>query len=142
MHSPINLPSRTITFRPDLQVMVVRWHTQADFAVVQADYAAMLAAAEASGFTNWLLDVRRRDRAAVERSAWVSQTFYPGAVAQLSPRRLRVAVLNSPALTAAFRTDPELQQHVAYSTDPARPYDIQLFADEGGAMSWLSPLLG
>ena len=142
MYSPIQLPSRTITFRSDLQVRVVRWHTHAAFEVVQADYAEMLAAAEASGFTHWLLDVRRREAVAVERSAWVSQEFYPAAVAQLSPRRLRVAVLNSPALTTAFGTDPVLQQHVAYSTDPARPYDVRLFADEGEAMSWLSPVLG
>lgn len=142
MRSPTVLPSRTITFRPDLGVMVVRWHTHTTFEIMQADYAQMLAAAAGSGFANWLLDVRRRDEATVERSAWISQDFYPEAVAQFSPHRLRVAVLNSPALTEAFRTNPELRQHVAYNTDPTRPYDIRLFADEGKAMSWLNPLLG
>lgn len=141
MYAPIELSSRSITFRPDLNVMVVRWHTQADMAVVQADYAAMLAAAEASSFTDWLLDVCRREVVTAELSAWVSREFYPIAVARLSPRRLRMAVLSSPALTEAYRTDPEQKKHVAYSTDPARPYDIRLFDDEGQAMSWLSPLL-
>lgn len=141
MHSPLDLASRTIAFRPDLRVMVVRWHTHTDIAVVQADYAAMLAAAETSGFTDWLLDVRRRDKAPAELSAWVSQTFFTEAVARLAPRRLRMALLSSPVLTELYRTDPEHRQHKAYATDPARPYDIQLFTDEGQAMNWLCPVV-
>lgn len=39
MPQTIELPSRSISFRPDLQVMVVRWHTHAPLEVVQADYA-------------------------------------------------------------------------------------------------------
>ncbi|ALW86901.1 hypothetical protein AUC43_18545 [Hymenobacter sedentarius] len=142
MYSSIDLPSRSILFRPDLNVMVVRWHTHADFEVVKADYEQMLAAAEASGFSDWLLDVRRRDKVTAELSAWVNQEFYPQAVARLAPRRLRIAVLSSPALSEAYRTDPEQKKHVAYATDPARPFDIRLFDDERQAMSWLSPLLG
>ena len=52
-----------------------------------------------------------------------------------------MAVLSSPAPTEAYRTDPDQKKYVAYSTDPARPYCIQLFDDEGQAMSWLSPVL-
>ncbi|QNP54328.1 hypothetical protein H9L05_21095 (plasmid) [Hymenobacter qilianensis] len=62
-------------------------------------------------------------------------------MARLSPHRLRMAVLSSPSLTELYRTDPEHQKHVAYSTDPARPYDIRLFDDEGQAMHWLSTRL-
>ncbi|GAB2471363.1 hypothetical protein GCM10011375_37820 [Hymenobacter qilianensis] len=141
MYSPLSLPTRTITFRPDLNVLVVRWHTHAAVEVVQADYAQMLDAAEASRCTDWLLDVRRREAAPAALSAWVSHVFYPGAVARLSPHRLRMAVLSSPSLTELYRTDPEHQKHVAYSTDPARPYDIRLFDDEGQAMHWLSTRL-
>lgn len=39
MPQTIELPSRSISFRTDLQVMVVRWHTHAPLEVVQADYA-------------------------------------------------------------------------------------------------------
>jgi hypothetical protein len=141
MPSPIELASRTISFRSDLQVMVVRWHSHTSVAVVQADYAHMLAVAEANNLTNWLLDVRRRDKTPAELSAWVSDVFYPEAVARVAPRRLRMAVLSSPALTEAYRTDEEQKQFVAYNLDPARPYDIGLFEDEGKAMHWLSPLL-
>ncbi|WP_345110405.1 hypothetical protein [Hymenobacter algoricola] len=99
----------------------------------------MLEAAEASGISDWLLDVRRRQKTPVELSAWVSTHFYPEVVARLAPRRLRMAVLSSPALTESYRVDPEQKKYVAYSTDPARPYDIGLFEDEGQAMSWLRP---
>jgi hypothetical protein len=141
MNAAINLKTRTITFRPDLHVMVVRWHRHDEMPAVKADYAAMLAAAEAHGITDWLLDVRRREVAAPELSAWVNHTFYPEAVARLAPKRLRMAVLSSPALTAAYVTDPGHRKEVAYALDPARPFDIGLFEDEGKAMSWLSPLL-
>jgi hypothetical protein len=101
-----------------------------------------MAVAQETGFCNWLMDVRRREKVTVALSAWVSEEFYPAAVARLAPRRLRMAVLSSPAMTELYRTDPGQQKYVAYSTDPARPYDIGLFNDEGQAMSWLTPLLG
>ena len=139
MYEPIELPSRTIFFRSDLQVMVVRWHTHASFEVVQADYAQMLAAAEAHGISSWLLDVRRRHKIPVDLSAWVSNEFYPQATLRLAPRRLRMAVLNSPALTEAYTADPEQKKYVDFVMSPARPFDVGLFDDEGAAMRWLSP---
>ncbi|MBF9239766.1 hypothetical protein I2I05_20400 [Hymenobacter sp. BT683] len=140
MIPPIELASRTLTFRTDLNVMVVRWHSMAEMEVVQADYAQMLAAAKLHGMCDWLLDVRRRQVAAPELSAWVNTSFYPGAVAELAPQRLRMAVLSSPALTAAYVSDPGHKKEVAFALDPARPFDIGLFEDEGQAMQWLRPL--
>jgi hypothetical protein len=137
MVAPIELPSRTISFRTDLQVMVVRWKNHVAPDVLQADYARMLAAAQEQGISAWLLDVRRRDVAPVELSTWVNTVFYPQAVTQLAPRRLRMAVLSSPALTATYTQDPEQKKEVAYALDPSRPFDIGLFEDEGKAMAWL-----
>jgi hypothetical protein len=99
----------------------------------------MLTAAERCGFGNWLLDVRRRDRASAELSAWTSGTFYPAAAAQLAPQRLRIAVLSSPVLADTYRSDPDQKRYVDYVLDAARPFELQLFADEGQAMHWLSP---
>ena len=138
MYPSVELPSRSISFRPDLNVMVVRWHTHAPMDVIQADYAYMLAAAEQYGLCDWLLDVRRRDMVRTEVSSWVSSAFYPEAAARMAPRRLRMAVLNSPALTEVYRADPDQKKVLAYVLDPARPYDIRLFEDEGEAMQWLS----
>ncbi|MBH8559016.1 hypothetical protein [Hymenobacter negativus] len=139
MHQTIELPSRSISFRPDLRVMVVRWHSHATFEEVQADYAQMLAAAEEHGISDWLLDVRRRNKIPADLSDWVTNVFYPQATQRLAPRRLRMAVLNSPALTEAYTSDPAQNKYVAYVLDPARPFDIGLFEDEGAAMRWLNP---
>ena len=140
MPQSIELPSRTLSFRTDLNVMVVRWHTMVPLDVVKADYALTLAAAKEHGMSDWLLDVRRREVAAPELSAWVNSTFYPEAVALFAPVRLRLAVLSSPALTAAYSTDPGHKKEVAFALDPARPFDLGLFEDEGKAMQWLRPL--
>jgi hypothetical protein len=138
MYPTLDLASRSISFRPDLNVMVVRWHAHASLEVVKSDYAEMLAAAEKYGTGDWLLDVRRRDKVSTELGAWASGTFYMQAATRLAPRRLRMAILNAPALTEAYRSDPDQKKYVAYVLDPARPFDVALFEDEGHAMQWLS----
>ena len=47
----IELPSRTLSLRTELNLMVVRWHPVVDTVAVQADYAQMLAAAKAHGMS-------------------------------------------------------------------------------------------
>lgn len=140
MLRPLELATRSISFRSDLRVLVVRWHTDAPVQVVKDDYAKMLDAAVEHALTDWLLDVRRRDKLPAELSAWVNSTFYPEATARLAPRRLRMAVLSSPFMTSLYTTDPVQKKEVAYAIDPARPFDIALFEDEGKAMEWLRPL--
>ena len=137
MLTPVELASRVISFRPDLRVMVVRWHAHAPLDVIQADCARMLRCAEELGLTHWLLDVRRRERMSVALSAWVADTFYPETVARLAPKRLQMAVLSSPALFDVYRSDADQKKYVEYVVDPARPNDIGLSHDEGEAMRWL-----
>jgi hypothetical protein len=140
MPDALELASRTLHFRPDLRVLVVRWHTEAPLDVVKAEYWQMLAVAVAQELSDWLLDVRRRDKSPVELSTWVNSTFYPEAVAQMASRRLRLAVLSSPFMTQLYTSDPAQKREVAYALDPARPFDIALFEDEGKAMDWLRPV--
>ncbi|GAA4346283.1 hypothetical protein GCM10023185_00630 [Hymenobacter saemangeumensis] len=109
--------------------------------MVQADSAQMLAAAKTFGASDWLFDVRRRDTVTVELSAWCSSTFYPQAASRLAPRRLRLAVLSSPAMSEIYRTDPDQKKFVALSQAPSQHYDIDLFNNEGEAMQWLRPSL-
>ena len=52
-----------------------------------------------------------------------------------------MAVLNSPALTEVYRSDPDQKKYVNYALNPARPFETRLFADEGEVMQWLSPLV-
>lgn len=140
MAAPLALVSRTLFFRPDLRVLVVRWHTDTSVEVVKNEYWHMLAVAVAQDLSDWLLDVRRRSHVPAELSTWVNAVFYPAAVAQMAGRRLRMAVLSAPLLTQHYARDAEQQREVAFARDPARPYDIALFEDEGQAMAWLRPV--
>lgn len=129
--------TRTITYRPDLRIMIVRWFQDASLSVLQADYHAMLAVAEESNCARWLLDVRRREGANPELSAWASATFYPLAATRLLPQRLHLAVLNSSYIYERFLNDPVQRQHVDYMLAPERPFLTRVFDDEGAATRWL-----
>ena len=129
--------TRTIIYRPDLRIMIVRWFQDAPPPVLQADYHAMLAVAEENSCARWLLDVRRREGTDPQLSAWASATFYPMAAARLLPQRLHLAVLNSSYIYERFLNDPIQRQYVDYMLSPERPFLTQVFDDEGKATRWL-----
>jgi len=134
MSTPI---TRTITYRADLGVLIVRWHQDASLAVLQADYQAMLTAAEAHGCARWLLDVRHREGADPVLSAWASTTFYPFAAERLAPQRLLLAVLTSSYIYDRFRLDAQQRPYVDFMLAPERPFLTSVFDEEGQAMQWL-----
>ena len=102
----------------------------------------MLAVTEAHGISDWLLDVRRRDKVSPELSAWVSKDFCPQATRRL-PRAgcAWPCSIRRPSPKPTCRT-PTRKKYVDYVLDPARPFDIGLFDDEGAAMRWLCPTIG
>ncbi|MBC6697225.1 hypothetical protein [Hymenobacter sp. BT190] len=63
--------------------------------------------------------------------------FFPRA-ASLLPVPLRVAALASPARMSRYDESGPLQAGLVYGLDPARPYRMRLFVDEGEAMLWLT----
>ena len=113
LHSS-ELVSRTISHRPDLGILIVRWHHDADLATLQADYYTMLATAEEVGCSRWLLDVRRREGSDPAVGAWASGVFYPQAAARLRPKRLHLAVLTSSYIIDRFLNDPVQKEYIAY----------------------------
>ncbi len=129
--------TRTITYRPDLGLLIVRWHQDAALPVLPADYRAMLDVAREHGCARWLLDVRRREGADPALSACASTTFYPLAAEKLAPRRLLLAVLTSSYIYDRFHNDPAQRQYVDYILAPERPFLTRVFADEGPATRWL-----
>lgn len=137
MPSSSELATRSITYRPDLGILVVRWHHDAELAVLQADYHAMLAMAEEFGCARWLLDVRRREGTDPALSLWASTVFYPAAATRLAPRRLHLAVLTSDYILDRFVNDPVQKEYVAYMMAPERDFIARTFADEGEATRWL-----
>ncbi|RYU82194.1 hypothetical protein [Hymenobacter persicinus] len=126
-----------ITFRPDLATLVARWQDDAPVGALQADFAALLAEAQSLPTALWLLDVRRRENLDPELASWTTTTFFPQAAAALRPARLRIAVLCSPARLAVYASDDYQMQQLTYGMAPERPYQMQLFGDEGAAMLWL-----
>ena len=137
MLSTSEFASRTITHRPDLGILIVRWHHDASMAVLQADYQAMLTTAEEHRCARWLLDVRRREGADPATAAWASGMFYPEAAERLLPQRLHLAVLASSYIIERFLNDPVHKHYVAAMLAPDRPFITRTFADEGEATQWL-----
>lgn len=138
--TPLLTTTRTIAYRPDLGILIVRWHQDATLPVLQADYQTMLEVAVEHNCARWLLDVRRRENTDPLLSAWASSTFYPQAATRLLPQRLRLGVLNSAYIYDRFRNDPVQQQYVAYMLAPERPFLTNVFDDEGKATSWLQAI--
>ncbi|GAB3839363.1 hypothetical protein [Hymenobacter jeollabukensis] len=132
-------PSCSIQYRPDLQVLVARWPADAPFAQLQADFEALLLASVAHRAHRWLLDVRRREDLAPELAEWTTHDFFPRAAAALGAPPLRIATLASPARMAVYEQSEFQRRTLAYGQEATRPYRLQLFGDEGGAMQWLRP---
>ncbi|TGE25483.1 hypothetical protein E5K00_09915 [Hymenobacter aquaticus] len=130
--------ARSITYRPDLGLLIGRWFMNAPVATLQADYRALLAAAQEHHVGRWLLDVRRRDQLDPTLGQWTTGTFYPEASRQLAPLQLRIAVLCSPARLAVYADSARQQEYLNYGLAAERPYQLQLFGDEGQAMNWLN----
>ncbi|MBC8082287.1 MAG: hypothetical protein H7Z21_03690 [Hymenobacter sp.] len=127
----------SIQYRPDLDILVVRWPKDAALLQLQANFAAVLATAEQCGVARWLLDVRRRDQIRPELGRWTTTVFYPQAASRLVPQVLRMSVLCSPARMAVYASDPVQLHHLTYGLAPERSYCMRLFGDEGTAMEWL-----
>lgn len=127
----------SITYRPDLGVLIVRWPEDAPLPQLQTDFEAILATAEQHATARWLLDVRRRDQLNPELGNWTTSIFYPHAAARLTPQELRLSVLCSPARMAVYETSQVQKRYLTYGLSNERTYRMRLFGDEGAAMQWL-----
>lgn len=134
---PLEPTSRTITYRPDLEILIVRWYADAELAVLQEDYHTMLEVAQEHHCARWLLDVRRREGTDPALSAWASQTFYPFASQRIAPQLLCLAILKANHIYGRFADDPAQRQYVDYMLAEERPFLAQVFDDEAEAVRWL-----
>ena len=129
-------PTCTITHRPDLGVLIVRWPADAPYPQLQADFEAILTMAKQHATGRWLLDVRRRAHLDPQLGDWTTRLFFPRAAAQLAPHPLRLSVLCSPARMAVYAASAEQQSYLAHGI-AHRAYHMHLLCDEGDAMRWL-----
>jgi hypothetical protein len=129
--------SYSLTYRPDLDILYLRWYRPDTLAEAQESYHAALALALAHGCGNWLLDSRRAGPLDLAETAWLTQEFFPAAVARLAPVPLRMAVFSSATRFDQSRTDAALAPAVAAALAPTQPYHSALFQLEAEAVAWL-----
>jgi hypothetical protein len=127
-----------VLYRPDLDMLIVRWLTDEALPDYQGEYSALLAAGLAHHTRRWLLDIRRRPAPPVEATQWVIAEWLPQVVATLAPERLRLAFLVSPTRATTLRTETVSAPTVRYIQGPDCAYDLRLFTEEGEATRWLT----
>lgn len=125
-----------IQYRPDLDILTVRWPTQELRAPAPADYEALLLLPAARRTHRWLLDVCRRpytSRAVVQRVLhnWLARTV------ALLPGPLRLAYLLAPTRAQELDADAGLRAPVPPAPSPGSLPVLQTFTDEGEAVRWL-----
>ncbi|MGI4873689.1 MAG: hypothetical protein ACRYFX_21230 [Janthinobacterium lividum] len=123
-----------LTLRPDLDVLLGRWHYQPDDpAELRPCYQRLADMAFSTGCRFWLQDLRRRASPDDETKRWLLTEYYPGIVRHFG-ERLFVAYLFSPEMHRQIIEAPDYAPPEAYS---AAPYALDFFGDEGAAIKWL-----
>lgn len=126
-----------LSYRDDLHLLTGRWLTDATLEEFRAEYEAVLAAAQQHGAWRWLLDIRRRPLPPVGALEWLNQQLIPQA-AQAAPQQLCVAYLVSPQRMQAVAADQQLQAAATTLQAGLPRAQVQMFMNEGEAVSWLT----
>ncbi|UOQ73280.1 hypothetical protein [Hymenobacter cellulosilyticus] len=123
----------TLTFRPDLNVLLVRWQRLISVAEMQQGYLVLLEYAAEHGCRHWLLDGRRRFNTDREGAQWMLSTFLP----QLQPRlhqRTYLAYLLAPVNLRDQDADAAFPPATYFG---GKPFLAERFVEEGEAVRWL-----
>ncbi|WP_375435553.1 hypothetical protein [uncultured Hymenobacter sp.] len=126
-----------LAYRPDLQMVVLRWLRDASLSELQVAHHAALELALHHKATFWFVDVRRRLTVNNMHTRWVTDDFLPQAAALLPADGLRVAYLMSPNRQRIINSDPDMQPIVARALHTNQSYRLRVFLDEASAMAWL-----
>lgn len=126
---------QSITYRSDLQALIVRWLAPVSDEQVQTDYEAVEAAAkENAGCRLWMFDVRRRSLGSDEFNNWVGLTYFPR-IAKALQGPVSIAFLATPRQLAGvvLGSGQDTVEQGAKAGVRCR-----FFADEGPALTWLT----
>lgn len=127
-----------LSYRPDLQILLLRWLRDATLAEVQAAHQAVLEMARLHGVSRWFVDVRRRQLVNEVHSRWVGMEFLPRAAAALQEvGTLRIAYLMSPSRKQALDAEPDLHTTITRAQSAEQPYRLRVFLEESAALPWL-----
>lgn len=125
-----------LSYRPDLQVLFMRWTRPVSSAEHRQGYAAALGLARSAGAGRWLIDLRSRGLASLEDFAWVLTEFrlQMGAALPAIPRR--IAYLVTPYHSETLRERLSLLEPT-YPVAVQQGAIIQVFTEEQPAQQWL-----
>jgi len=127
-------PLLELTPRPDLDVLLGRWHYQpGQPAELRPCYQQLADLALRTGCRFWLQDLRRRASPDQETKRWLLDEYYPS-VAQRFGKRLFVAYLFSPEMHRQIVEAPDYAPAEAYLD---KTYLLDFFGTEGAAIQWL-----
>ncbi|WBA42929.1 hypothetical protein [Hymenobacter canadensis] len=133
MHALLDSDYLSITFRPDLDMLVARWLREVSGSETREGYHQILAAARQTSCPFWLLDGRRRTPADAETTQWGFQEFFPTLSSQLG-QNVFLSQLLSPFYQQITQALPVFQENEASTT---HTYTMRRFNDEASAVAWL-----
>ncbi|MDF7813169.1 hypothetical protein [Hymenobacter sp. YC55] len=126
-----------LTYRPDLQTVVLRWLRDVSFPELQLAHRAALELTTYHKASFWFVDVRRRLIVNNTHTRWLTDEFFPHAATQSPTGNLRIAYLTSPNRQRIIDDDSDMQLTIARAASTSQPYRLCTFVDEASAMSWL-----
>lgn len=133
MHTIFVSDYLTVTFRPDLNMLVARWLREVSGNETREGYHQILALARQTNCPFWLLDGRRRKPADEETTKWGFQDFFPKLRNDLG-KEVFLSQLLSPYYQQITQALPVFQESEA---NAAHTYYMRRFNDEASAVAWL-----
>ncbi|QIL76575.1 hypothetical protein [Hymenobacter sp. HDW8] len=132
----LDLDFLRLSYRPDLQLLFLRWTRPVSTAEHQQGYTAALHLARSAGAGQWLIDLRSRGLASAEDFAWVLTDFRTRMGAALPHVSRRIAYLVTPYHSELIRERLALLEPT-YPVAVQQGAAIQVFTEEQPAQQWL-----
>jgi hypothetical protein len=121
-----------LSYRPDLQLLFLRWTRPATSQEHRQGYQMALQLARQEQAGRWLIDLRSRGLADVADLQWVLGDFRAAFKATLPGITRRIAYLTTPYHADILR--PRLAE---FDQDPGNSTRLQVFTEELPAQQWL-----
>ena len=131
-----NLDFLQLSYRPDLQVLFMRWARPVSSLEHRQGYAAALELSRSAGSGRWLIDLRSRGLASLEDFAWILADFRPQMAATLPATPRRIAYLVTPYHGETIRERLHLLEPT-YTAAVQQSAAVQVFTEEQLAQQWL-----
>jgi hypothetical protein len=133
--SPLFLDAIALTYRPDLDVLFLRWPQPVYALTVREVYEQVLELAQETNARYWLFDIRGRGPLSEEDIEWVTKEFYPNLHGKF-PHITHVAYLLTPAHAEDHFTI-SIANTIKNENWYGKAADFESFTSETDALHWL-----